>query len=312
VKVLVVGGSGMLGSALVSVLSKNASLELYATYRTPCGQVAVAGVSKWFMFRAGEPLRPSLEIGAGDWILNAAGLIRHKMREGSPEESAEAIRVNSLLPYELAQVCHRTGASMIHFTTDCVFSGKSLGTQLNRYLERDHHDASDLYGRSKSMGEVRGFNRVFNVRCSIVGPEPKSAVSLLGWFLSQPGDSVAGHLDHLWNGVTTLALAKVVEGILLAGEDDLQLPDLHHLVPEGSVSKAKLLALFSVHFRRGVKVEDRRVGGIDRTLGTSQQDLNNRLWAMAGYEKPPRIEEMVEELARWVPAGYLFRKEAAQ
>jgi dTDP-4-dehydrorhamnose reductase len=151
------------------------------------------------------------------------------------------------------------------------------------------------------------------MRCSIVGPEPAGrSVSLLEWFLSQPRHSkVAGYSDHYWNGVTTLALAKVIEGIVLY-DQDLDLPSLHHLVPSGAVSKASLLGLFKEHFGHEAEIEPRATSGIDRTLGTSQRELNNRLWALAGYDVPPTIEEMVAELARWVRSGgYPFRKEVS-
>lgn len=312
-KVLVIGGTGMLGSALVSVLGRNAAIELYATLRVPWVGRPPGNVKRWIPFQAGEEFPLGLELGPGDWIVNAAGLIRHRMREDTPAQAAEAIRVNSLLPYELAEVCHKTGASMVHVTTDCVFSGTVTGrSALNRYEERHPHDARSLYGRTKSMGEVMGWKRVFNIRCSIVGPEPCGRnVSLMEWFLSQPGDStVAGHSDHFWNGVTTLALSKVIEGLILY--DDLDLPSLHHLVPKSFVSKADLLGLLKEHFNHRTQIQPRTTGGVDRTLGTFQRELNNRLWAVAGYDVPPTIEEMVAELARWVRSGGYPFKEVSQ
>ncbi len=228
------------------------------------------------------------------------------------------VRVNALLPYELAEICHETGARMIHVTTDCVFSGAGgRGGAYNHYRERDVHDSSNFYGRTKSMGEVLHDKRVLNLRCSIVGPEPRiPGKGLLGWFLSHPRTNpILGFGDHLWNGVTTLALAKVIQGIVL-NADDLKfasLPRIHHLVPKGEVSKAALLELFAAHFGKPSKIEVHNVGGVDRTLGTSHPDLNKRLWRLAGYGKPPRIEEMIRELSRWVDAGnYPFSQEVSQ
>lgn len=311
-KVLVVGGSGMLGSALVSLL-KDDDVELYGTFRTPWPGRGRVEIKKWFMFRAGEALPPSVQLGEGDWIVNAAGAIPQRPQDIGGD--ADMVRANALLPYELAEVAAGTGARMVHVTTDCVFSGNVTGrTSLNQYKERDVHDSKDFYGRTKSMGEVMGNSGVLNLRCSIVGPEPRGrSHSLLGWFLSQAGkdQAVPGFGDHLWNGVTTLALSRVIRGLILG--DPPPLPSVQHLVPKGSATKAELLGMFARAFDVPTEIEVHSVGGVDRTLGTSDPKLNNRLWALAGYENQPTIEEMVEELARWVGSGgYSFRGEVSQ
>lgn len=315
-RILVVGGSGMLGSALVSVLGGVEGVELYATFRTPWteGVPERPRTKKWFMYRGGQ-FPPSVDLGKGDWIVNAAGAI--PQRPLDHDGDAGMVRANSLLPYELAEIAGEAGARMIHVTTDCVFSGDSRGhTSLNSYKEKDVHDAREFYGRTKSMGEDRHSRHVFNLRCSIVGPEPRgSGRSLLSWFLNHPRvNPVMGFGDHLWNGVTTLALSRVIQAVIQNAEslEFASLPRVHHLVPEGYVTKSKLLSLFAQHFDKPTKIEVHSVGGVDRTLGTSHPKLNSRLWALAGYEKHPTIEEMVAELARWVSSGDYFKKEAAQ
>jgi dTDP-4-dehydrorhamnose reductase len=311
--VLVVGGSGMLGTALVSVLGKDPGVELYATRRT-AALVPPCGVKEWFRFRAGcGEFPPLLELGPEDWIVNAAGAI--PQRPLAHAGALGMVQANALLPYELAQVCDKTGARMVNVATDCVFSGSSNHrAAYNFYRERDVHDAKQFYGRTKSMGEVLHNRRALNLRCSIVGPEPGGrGNALLDWFLSHPRTTpITGYGDHLWNGVTTLALSRVIQAVIRNAEDlDFgALPRVHHLVPKGQISKACLLRLFARHFDVPSKVEVRNVGEVDRTLGTSHPELNNRLWVLAGYEVPPTIEEMVAELARWVRSGgYLFRKE---
>ena len=307
-KVVVVGGSGMLGSALVSVLSRNPSLDVYATFTRPWSSRPRVAVKRWFMFRAGQSFPPAVQLGTGDWIVNAAGLIRHRMGPSPTMMSrSEAIRVNSLLPHELAQIALQTGARMINVTTDCVFSGRAGG-----YVETSQHDPADFYGQTKSLGEPRGSGQVTNLRCSIVGPEARGKLSLLEWFLAQPeGSVIKGYADHAWNGVTTLALSKVIEGLILySGEGALT--ELHHLIPADDVSKLSLLELFRDAFGRKIGIEYVAAGKVDRTLGTSQPEVNNRLWALAGYEKPPRMESMVAELARWVESSYPFAQEVSQ
>ena len=57
--------------------------------------------------------------------------------------------MNSLLPHRLHRLCQASGARLIHFSTDCVFSGRT-----GIYTEDDPSDALDLYGRRKFLGET--------------------------------------------------------------------------------------------------------------------------------------------------------------
>ena len=59
------------------------------------------------------------------------------------------------------------GARVLQIATDCVYSGAQ-----GAYVETDLHDALDVYGKTKSLGECQEPN-VYHLRCSIIGPEPK-------------------------------------------------------------------------------------------------------------------------------------------
>ena len=43
-------------------------------------------------------------------------------------------------------------------------------------------DATDLYGKSKIVGEIEGINKSL-IRSSIIGPEQSKGFSLMNWFL---------------------------------------------------------------------------------------------------------------------------------
>ena len=62
--------------------------------------------------------------------------------------------------------------------TDCVFSGT-----VGNYNEMAKHDALDVYGKTKSLGEVN-IKNFFNIRVSIIGKELDTKNSLVEWFLS--------------------------------------------------------------------------------------------------------------------------------
>ena len=88
-------------------------------------------------------------IKGAEWVVNAIGIIKPYIHDDNPEEVETAIRVNALFPHFLGQAAEQTGAKVIQIATDCVYSGEKGG-----YVETDAHDALDVYGKSKSLGEA--------------------------------------------------------------------------------------------------------------------------------------------------------------
>ena len=70
-----------------------------------------------------------------------------------------------------------TKSRLIHFSTDCVFDGKK-----GNYKDDSKKNAKDIYGLSKSFGELNEDNAL-TIRTSIIGHELNSKNSLLEWFL---------------------------------------------------------------------------------------------------------------------------------
>jgi dTDP-4-dehydrorhamnose reductase len=210
-KVLILGSTGMLGSMVSDYLSAK---DLDIT----------------------KPLRGDLEktnFDRYDYIINCIGIIKQKLND-----TKDAIVVNSIFPYTISEVAPE--AKIIQIATDCVYSGKDVGY----YKENDEHNAIDVYGKTKSLGEVDARN-FYNIRTSIIGPD-KSNVSLLEWFLSRKG-IVKGYCRHYWNGVTTLHFAKLCYAII---DNDRKLPNLLHFVPKDIVSKYELLKIFADKFKK--------------------------------------------------------------
>lgn len=301
-RVLVLGGSGMLGSMVADVLSRDPSLSVTATVRdlslVPALSARIPGID-WKRFDA-ETDDPRGELLAGrryDWIVNAIGVIKPFIRDDRSADVVRALRVNGLFPHRLAAAAESAGCRVIQIATDCVYSGRE-----GAYREDAPHDALDVYGKSKSLGEVRS-PAVTHLRCSIVGPEPKGGVSLLAWFLGQPaGASVTGFVNHRWNGVTTLHFGKACAGIVRESPElPPVLPPVLHLVPEGSVTKAELLETFAAVFGR-TDIEIRRGEAavvVDRTLSTADPGLSRSVWRAAGHPEPPTVPAMVAELGAW-------------
>jgi dTDP-4-dehydrorhamnose reductase len=273
-KIVVLGANGMLGSMLVDYLSQYH--EVVGTTR------------KQF-----DALKPDFSVVQDcDWIINAIGEIPQRHRH-----STTMYEVNGIFPWKLLEEMRKP---IIHITTDCVYSG-----QKGNYVETDVCDCVEEYGQSKWTGEFT--KPYFNtLRCSIIGLEPDGNYSLLKWFLSQShGAKVNGYLNYHWNGVTTLAFAKVCKGIIENG----YCPEFQHLVPADSMSKYFLLRLFAAYFEReDISISPVNIGmKIDRRLSTLFLEVNLRLWQMAGYSEPPSIERMIKELAEYAKERELLK-----
>jgi dTDP-4-dehydrorhamnose reductase len=284
-RVLVLGAEGMLGSMVARVLARHPRVEVVPTTRhgdhgTPAFEVERDSIA-------------DLVASSGcEWIVNAIGVLDRGIDERDPRSVAAAIEVNARFPHLLLAAAR--GQRIINVATDGVFSGRHAP-----YDEHSAHDADGVYARSKSLGELRSRLAV-NLRCSIIGPERPPPTSLLGWALTQPsGAAIAGYTDHRWNGVTSLHFAKVCTALVVAAPESL--PATLHVVPEDSVTKAELLGLALAAFGRSDVTVVAQPGPrpVDRTLGTVHEELNRRLWAAAGYRCPPRIAEMLEELAEF-------------
>jgi len=296
-KVLVLGASGMLGSMVLRWLGNEADLELVATARDAklISSLQCAAVCESHLLDAEFATSDSLaKLLAGvDWAINCIGVIKPYIHDDNPVQTLRALRVNALFPHVLAQAAELTGTRVLQIATDCVYAG-STGS----YLESSPQDALDVYGKTKSLGEVYS-PQVRHLRCSIIGPEPKGHVSLLDWFLGQSQSAtIKGFTNHDWNGVTTLHFAKICLGIMRA---NIVLPRLLHVVPTGTITKVDLLGAFAkAYFRSDITINPVAASSVvNRTLDTNQKELNADIWHAAGYPEPPTVPQMVNELAAY-------------
>ena len=281
IKVAILGSTGMLGSMVLRVLTEQGGYDISVIDRAGM-DAERADVRTLTDFLTGST-----------YAINCIGIIKPRIDEGNRESVERAIRVNSLFPHVLAAAAERVGCRVLQIATDCVYSGRD-----GRYSEGAAHDATDVYGKTKSLGEIIS-SVVTHLRCSIIGPEQKGHLSLLDWFLNQPvGSMLKGFNNHLWNGITTLHFARICHAIMSQG---IELPCHQHVVPRNAITKRKLISHFAYFYKR----DDVSVGGVDapvavnRTLVTSTPLVNSTLWLAAGYSKPPYIQQMIEELAAY-------------
>jgi dTDP-4-dehydrorhamnose reductase len=287
---LVIGGTGMIGSAVVDAFSRH-GLPVRATARNAdLVPERLADVYVEFDARTGSLASLVAECDESVVVINCLGRIKQGIDESSTADAIDATLLNAVLPLELAALAQSQGFRVVHVTTDCVFSG-ARGT----YSEPDLHDATDVYGKSKSLGEAPS-TMVLNLRCSVVGPELRGYASLLEWLIRQPeGAVITGYTDHLWNGVTARALGDIIAGMLRSGHAPR---GVVHLVPGDTVSKAELCSLIlDAWGRRDVSVEPRATGSpINRILATERTEVVSRLWKDAGYPAAPNIADMIRDM----------------
>jgi dTDP-4-dehydrorhamnose reductase len=281
-KVLILGGTGMLGHAV---------LEEFGGFSGKVNFTSRSGSGISFDVLSDPIDSLAKYVSHGDYIINCLGITKPHINDENEQDVARARLVNSLFPAELASLAEDSGSRVIQIATDCVFSGRT-----GHYLETDAHDAEDVYGKTKSLGEVVSEN-VMHIRVSTIGRELGRSTLLLEWVLSHPhGATIPGYTDHFWNGVTTNHFARVARGII---ENDAFRSGLSHLVPADELSKADLVRKIASAFGRSdLMVKDADSGKpINRTLSTTNPDFNRRLWVGAGYPEIPTIEQLIAEIA---------------
>lgn len=271
-RVLVLGASGMLGNAMFRVLSQGTGLEVFGTARSgsvrrffasEAGQRIIAGVdveNQDSLARVFAELKPQV-------VVNCIGLIKQLADADDP---LQALPINAMLPHRLARLCDLGGARLVHVSTDCVFTGTK-----GNYRESDLSDATDLYGKSKFLGEV-AYPRTITLRTSIIGHELSSAHGLVGWFLAQEG-RVKGYTRAIFSGLPTMELARVVRDVVLPRTD---LSGLYH-VASSAIAKYDLLKLVAQVYGKAIEIVPDDAVLIDRSLNA------DRFKEASGYVAPP-------------------------
>ena len=281
IKVLILGGNGMLGHACSQILCASPNLEVTKTSRL--------NLEGYVQFNAmTDSVSNLIQMTNPDWIVNCIGVIKPHINERDPNSVSNAIRINSLFPQVLAS---ETQANIIQIATDCVYSGTK-----GDYLESDVHDALDVYGKSKSLGEAV-FQNLIHLRASIIGPEIGRSTSLLEWFKNQPLNAeINGFSDHLWNGITTHHFGMIARGIITNNFNQISKA---HIVPSGAIQKFQLLNFFAEAYSRNDIEINKMVSSnaINRTLATEYPEINQLIWSMSGYSEIPTVEQMVHEQA---------------
>lgn len=280
-KILILGGGGMLGHKLVQCWQER--FDVWSTIRSDqtkyrqyeffdreriVERVEVENLQT--IEKVIEEIRPNV-------IVNAIGIIKQLP---SAKNVIKTLQINSIFPHQLAELGEKYSARLVTISTDCVFSGLK-----GNYTEDDITDAQDLYGKSKHLGEVTG-EHCLTLRTSIIGRELDGAHSLVEWFLCNQGKTVKGYTNAIYTGFPTVVFANIIADII---ENHPNLNGLYQVSSE-PINKYELLKLIRDAYRADIRIEPFEEFRIDRSLDST------KFRKAVGF-KPLEWHRMVEMMA---------------
>lgn len=279
-RILIIGGSGMLGHQLLRqwqdlykvAVTLRQSLKFYTDFKlfTPGNSYCNVDVTHLSTLeRVFKDFQP-------ECVVNAAGVVKQRNKA---KEAIPSITVNALFPHQLSKLCKAHHARLIQMSTDCVFNGKK-----GNYEENDFPDGVGLYAQSKLLGELYE-SHCLTLRTSIIGYEIENKFGLIEWFLAQEG-TIRGFTEAIYTGFTTLEMARIIEMLMIK---QTNLSGLWH-VASSPINKYELLTIFKEKLSRDIVIEPDDSFVCHRSLN------GERFNHETGY-KPPSWNSMLSELS---------------
>ena len=211
--VLLFGAAGQLGHELASRLHVLGSVTALTRQDIDLSNAAA--------------LRSLLQAQQPAVIVNAAA---YTAVDKAEQEPALAQAINVTAPSVMAEEAARSGAVLVHYSTDYVFNGQAT----RPYLETDPTDPQSVYGRTKRDGEqavIQSGARYVLLRSSwVVGAHGQNFLKTM-LRLAQERDSLRVVADQV--GVPTSS-AWMAETTVLALQQGLN--GLFHLTPAGQTN----------------------------------------------------------------------------
>lgn len=143
-RILLFGANGQVGHALRDALAHSGEL-ICATRSGRLPDGALCELADFDQPRACGDLVARV---SPDVVINAAA---YTAVDRAEQQSPAAFRTNAEAPGEIAGACARTGALLVHYSTDYVFDG----TRKQPWREGDETAPLGVYGASKLEGERR-------------------------------------------------------------------------------------------------------------------------------------------------------------
>lgn len=252
--VILFGNTGMLGNYIHAYLKKK--VNVICINRQEYDAKITGGES----FKRLKELIKRYHYG-NTVVINCIGLIP----QTNNKNEIDYINVNSIFPQYLSIICKELSINFIHITTDCVFNGYN-NISADNFLGHDEKSVKNeisIYGLSKSLGENISATVI---RTSIIGEQKnKSYLSLLEWAKSNKNSIINGFVNHYWNGVTCLQLAKIIYQIIYSNSYWI---GIRHIYTPGHISKYDLLEMINRIYNLNIKIIPTRTQIVNKILSS--------------------------------------------
>jgi len=225
-KIGITGASGMLGTALVSRLSK--SYKVFATSRSK----GLEGKNiDWNCFDLTniELLDKWMNRVEPDIVIHCAAIV-------NVDACEESVDLATALHFETTKAMSNyldcNNGRLIYISTDSVFDGKKQGI----YNEFDLVNPLNIYAKTKLMGEgsVQSIKNGLVLRTNIIGWTQEASVSFAEWVLKSLVDKTPLSLFHdvYFSPLHVDDLSLIIEQII-----DRPIFGLYHCASSDSISK---------------------------------------------------------------------------
>ena len=210
-----------------------------------------------------------------DVIINCVGIT---IRRGIAEKKNNSEIINSELPHIIDKWAVKYNKKLIHFSTDCIFSGNK-----GNYLDNSTSDANDLYGLSKSKGEVDN-NKSLTIRCSIIGREIFNHTELFEWLFTMKDKKIEGYKNAIYSGVTSTWMGNTIKHIIM---NQIELNGIYNIssIP---VSKYDLLIKLSAAFDLNIDISE------NLNIKSNKVLISKKFTEITGI-KPPNWDDLIVE-----------------
>jgi dTDP-4-dehydrorhamnose reductase len=158
-KILVLGGSGLVGSRFIELTKDQFTVD--SPSHNDLDLLNSTEIANYLASSDAEA------------VLNLVAITNvDNCQDEDGDKEGNVYKLNSLVPQVLAQECQKTGKHLIHVSTDYVFDGEKTDAP---YTEEDPTNPINWYGKTKCWAEE--FVLAVDPNFSIVRPEmPYSAV----------------------------------------------------------------------------------------------------------------------------------------
>lgn len=207
-KVLVLGGNGMLGTQVVKDLSEE--FEVYTIGRTKC--ISSKNHIDIDINNSTE-LSTFLKANFFHLIINSAAIIDHNVCESNP---VDCLKINALINKILLE-CSEESTGLIYISSDAVFSDLT-----RERLPGSPTSAQSIYGLSKELGEKILINsdmlrNYLIIRTTIVGFNSNQK-GYIEWIINslKNGKKITLFDDVVFNPISIYEISSIIKSLILS------------------------------------------------------------------------------------------------